>query len=437
MFTTKNLPVRLRKPSFLRQMAGLMLAAYSLQLAAYSDGLLKPNGFVDVRAGTRIEDDPYEPDQSLAELRLQLEWSHLGDKVEIMLALDGVYDDVVDGDLDLESGKGWLDPRTAWMLFSPADFMDVKLGRQILTWGTGDLLFINDLFPKDWRSFFAGRDVTYLKAPSDAMLASFFPQFGSVDVVYVPRFDADRYLTGERISYYNPLLGRVAGRDAVQDPIKPDDWFSDHELALRVAGSRGAMEWAFYGYDGFFKSPAGFDENTGRATFPELRTFGFSLRSPLGKGLINLEAGFYDSRQDRDGDNPLIPNDERRLLVGYERELKRNLSLGLQYYVEQMVDYQAYRSTLPEEMPIRDENRHVLTMRLRLQAKSQKLTCSLFTFHSPSDKDGYVRPVVDYKLSDDWLLTGGANLFWGERETSFFGQFENNSNIYAGTRFTF
>ena len=34
---------------------------------------------------------------------------------------------------------------------------DVKIGQQVLTWGTGDYVFLNDLFPKDYPSFFAGR----------------------------------------------------------------------------------------------------------------------------------------------------------------------------------------------------------------------------------------------------------------------------------------
>ena len=59
------------------------------------------------------------------------------------------------------------------MLAIPAGCnLDVKLGRQVLTWGTGDLLFLNDLFPKDWVSFFAGRDDEYLKAPSNTLRAT-------------------------------------------------------------------------------------------------------------------------------------------------------------------------------------------------------------------------------------------------------------------------
>ena len=44
----------------------------------------------------------------------------------------------------------------------------------MLTWGTGDLLFINDLFPKNWKSLAIGRDDEYLKDPSGAVKASFF-----------------------------------------------------------------------------------------------------------------------------------------------------------------------------------------------------------------------------------------------------------------------
>jgi hypothetical protein len=123
-------------------------------------------GFIEARAGWRLQDDDYQRDVSLAEIRLQLElgkdlgWGHLTAKGDL------VVDDVV------HETRGEL--RDLNLLFSPMDIMDVKIGRQVLTWGTGDLLFINDLFPKDWKSFFIGRDDEYLKAPSDAIKMSFF-----------------------------------------------------------------------------------------------------------------------------------------------------------------------------------------------------------------------------------------------------------------------
>lgn len=45
------------------------------------------------------------------------------------------------------------DIRSLNVAFRPSDVLDVKIGRMVSTWGTGDLVFINDMFPKDWQSF--------------------------------------------------------------------------------------------------------------------------------------------------------------------------------------------------------------------------------------------------------------------------------------------
>jgi len=396
------------------------------------------HGFLDARYGRRLQADPYERDTSLAETRLQLHLVHQGEAVTAEIRSDFLYDDVSGiSSPDLEKGTGWIDLREAYLLFSPVPMADVKVGRQILTWGTGDLVFINDLFPKDWQAFFSGRDVDYLKAPSDAVLLSLFPGPVNIDVVYTPRFDADRFISGERLSYWNPLLDRRAGEDAIIDPVRPDDWFEDDEIALRLSKVLGGYELALYGYDGFWKSPNGFDADTLRAAFAKLRVYGASARGAFLGGIANAEAGYYDSREDHSGDDPYLPNSEFRLLFGYERELVRNLSLGLQYYLEVLQDYPAYRSNLPDGQPDRDEDRHVVTLRLTKLAMNQNLNLSLFLYVSPSDEDYYVRPTVSYKMTDAWLLTAGANLFGGEKDYTFFGQFKKDTNVYAGIRYSF
>ena len=56
------------------------------------------------------------------------------------------------------------------------------------TWGTGDLVFLNDLFPKDFVSFFAGRDDEYLKAPGDALRITHYSKAVNIDFVWTPVF---------------------------------------------------------------------------------------------------------------------------------------------------------------------------------------------------------------------------------------------------------
>jgi hypothetical protein len=317
--------------------------------------------------------------------------------------------------------------------------MDVKAGRQILTWGTGDLLFINDHFPKDWVSFFAGRDVEYLKAPSDAVKVSLFSGAANLDVVYTPQFDADRAISGDRFSYYNDGLGRRAGEDAVVSAVQPDDWFEDAEWAARLYRTVAGTELALYGYGGYWKRPAG-QTADGRASHPPLVVYGASVRGTVAAGIANVEVGYYDSRDDRGGDDPSVRNSEMRFLAGYEQDLPAlapDFTVGLQVYLEWMLDYGAYHRRLPANIPCRDEVRHVVTIRLTRQLLQQNLELSLFAYLSPSDRDAYVRPRAAYKVTDRWRTEVGGSLFYGSDNHTFFGQFEDNSSLYAAMRYSY
>jgi hypothetical protein len=400
---------------------------------------LNVNGFIEVRAGYRLQEDKHQPDASIGETRLQLQMDTVWKEYLFEFTGDFYYDWVDENQsVDLERGEGFFDLRNASVSFSPTDFMDVKIGRQILTWGTGDLLFINDMFPKDWQSFFIGRDTEYLKATSDAIKASFFTDIANVDIVYTPSFDSDRYITGERNSYWNG--SRIAGQEDYVETEKPKGWFDDDELALRVSKVVSGYELAAYGYWGYWKSPAGFDLNSMKYTFPRLNVYGASIRGQVGRGIGNIEVGYYDSRHDRSGDEPWIDNSQMRYLVGYEQdlpEIARDLTIGLQYYVEQMLGYDDYLRTLPAGTPEADEYRQLLTFRITKLYWNQTLTCSMFTYYSPTDRDAYMRPNLHYKVTDNLAVELGANVFWGDYDHTFFGQFKNNTNIYTAIRYSF
>ncbi|MHC4184776.1 MAG: hypothetical protein ACYSR4_02435 [Planctomycetota bacterium] len=194
------------------------------------------HGFYEMRAGYRTQNDKYQKDMSIMESRLQLDLSSSPDWADLKFKGDVI------GDLVTEEAD--FDTREAYIFTMPLDFIDLKTGRQILTWGTGDL------FPKDWQSFFIGRDVEYLKAPSDAVKASFFSDWANLDIVFTPQFDPDRYIKGERISYWNSNLDRLAGRDAIIHTDKPDSCFEDFELAGRLYKNISNYEFAEYSWRG-------------------------------------------------------------------------------------------------------------------------------------------------------------------------------------------
>ncbi|SDZ77376.1 hypothetical protein [Microbulbifer marinus] len=370
------------------------------------------HGFLEQSWGQRTGTDPLLDDGTLADSRARLEWTPSTGRVQFKLKGDLYYDGVT---ADWES-----DVREASALYSPTGNIDLKLGRQPLTWGTGDYLFINDQFAKDWQSFFSGRDDEYLKAPQDALRASWYGSDINLELVWMPRFTPDRFINGERFSFFSPQLGQQIAPDfSVAEP-------SADEVAARVFWRRNSSEFALYGYQGYQGTPD--MHPVAGPVHPRLNVWGGSLRRPLAGGLFNTEVGYLDNQ---------YKPDQWRALVGYERELVTNLTASGQLYLERYdgKPEPSQFATPSEYLPAR--SRSVVTTRLRYSAMRGTLIWSLFAFHSPSDSDGYLRPSIDWRYSDKWQWTLGGNLFYGRDDYTFFGQFDRADNVYLRVKYSF
>ncbi len=390
---------------------------------------LQWSGFFEAAAGSRWDEDAQTGRrQTLGDFRLRTETQWSGERVDASFKGEAWYDSYLQ-EFDAEL-------RDLTLAFSPRANWDVKAGRQVLTWGTGDLLFLNDLFPKDWVSFFAGREDEYLKAPSNTVRSTWYSNVVNIDFAWTPVFTADEYLNGERFSFFSPLAGQRVAPNPPLAGIEPEDDFKNGEFALRLFRTVNGTEWALYAYNGFFHQPSALTESF-EPTFAPLTSAGVSMRGTLGKGLFNAETTYYASRDDRRGDDPRIPNDQVRVLLGYEQEAVTNLTVAFQYYLEWLQDYDELidNSLTPTLEP--DEFRHVFTNRLTYRLQQDKLTLSLFTFYSPSDSDYYIRPAISYRYSDQWSFTGGASVFGGSNAATFFNQFADNSNIYFRVRYNY
>jgi len=77
-------------------------------------------------------------------------------------------------------------------------------------------------------------------------------------------------------------------------------------------------------------------------------------------------------------------------LTGFEHELGRDFSGGIQYYLEYMDDYADYKRTLPAGMAKKDRAHSILTLRLTKLLFNQNMNLSCSTYYSPSDKDIYL-----------------------------------------------
>jgi hypothetical protein len=391
---------------------------------------LQIGGFVQGLYGGKLQQRKLTPsDYSASEMRLQLRLETSSGDADLFGRVDFVYDDVTDPEYQWELREGYI----KYTLFRKVDF---KIGRQILTWGTGDLVFINDLFAKDYESFFAGRDDQYLKAPQTAIRTEYYSPVGALSVVWTPRFTPNRTPTGERFSYYNPMMQDFAGGPPYAVASRPADRWENSEIAARFQRGVGSLTVELYAYRGFFKNPLGLNPGTVSAYYPKLSAYGASVRGQLLSGILWLEGGYYDSREDRCGAKPFVPNSSVMGLIGYERQIATDLTGNIQYQADFMEDYDHYELNLIGTEK-RDELRSLLTWRLTRNLRMETVQLSSFVFWSPSDEDVYYRFSLLYKYNDALTLTVGGNLFDGQKMYTDFGSFAKNDNLYAKMTYGF
>lgn len=418
----------------------IMITSSATKAELYLDGFLQ-----GLYGGRLDSNNPTNTEYTASETRLQLRTEHISDKGEFFGRMDFSYDGSLDPEYDVELREGYLKFR----LGSKFDF---KVGRQVLTWGTGDLIFINDVFAKDYRSFFVGRDDQYLKAPQNALRMEYYNPVGTFSVVWTPRFTPNRLPTGARLSYYMPPMpdgeggmteGGIVGTGINEmyyfDPSLPEATFGNSEIATRLQRQVGSFNAALYFYKGFYKNPRGLDQATMMPYYPRLNVYGASLRGAKFGGVLWLEGGYLDSRDDTDGDNPYAPNSTVTGMIGFERQVATNLTANLQWQVDYMLDYDKFEleQLMMNSVYYRDEVRHLLTSRVTKLLKAETVTLSGFVFYSPTDEDVYFRFSTEYKYTDEITLTFGGNIFDGNHPNTDYGQFALNDNLYAKMTYGF
>jgi len=393
-------------------------------------------GNYSVRTASPADTDP-TGDFLLGDHRLQLELGHTSDSGTVsFLAKVDLFHDAVASQAD-------IDVREAYLTLE-GDRADIRVGRQIVTWGVGDLVFINDVFAKDWTALIAGRPLQYLKVASDGANANFYLGALSAQVIAVPFFEPDRLPTGERLVGYNPFPGLP------MTTVRPEQTIENTELAGRLTGYVGGFDAAFYVYRGFWRAPPGLRIDpapapmqqpttgvTATRFFPPLSVYGASAQGSFATGVLSTEFGFYDSRSDRDGADPGVENSQLRFLVGYQKPFGDELTLSGQYYIERMLNGDAYRNSLPSGVSARATARHNITARVTRYFSYETYQFSVFAWFSPNEEDYWVNPELRYTVSDDVWITAGANVFGGSANHTFFGQFDRNDNVYTTLRYTF
>ena len=402
--------------------AALWLAVLCAPLAARAEVAL--SGFL--QQNTAVNTVTANPDgrhYKWLEERAQLKLDATGGAWRLLAKGDFAYDHLGRGEQS-ELREGYVD--------YAAESWDLRIGRQVITWGLGDLVFVNDVFPKDHEALFAGRPLEYLKRGVDAVKLGAYPGFASFEVVAAPNFRESRVPDARRFHLFDPMPA-VTNRET----LKP----GQGDVGLRMYRDIAGYDAALYLYRGFQRTPSMRPDSMTAPTkvtlfHPKLSVYGASVSGRAGDGVLSLEGAYYDSRQDRKGTDFAVPNSQTRLLAGYQFQPGEDLSLSFQYYAEYMHDYGAYRAGLPAGFPVDKRWSHTVTVRVTQLFLHQTLRFSAFILRNTSTSDYFVNPELRYSFTDKVWGAIGVNLFggkpWGQ-----FGQLSPDDNVYLQVRYEF
>jgi hypothetical protein len=378
--------------------------------------------FVQNNSSQRVVASSEFPSELLKlENRLQLELIHDGPKWGFHSKTDAVWDP--------DNRFGRLDVREAY-LSGPGKALDLTVGKEITTWGVGDLIFLADVFPKDWVAFITGAPIEYLKKGSVAAKADYYAGGTTVEAVWIPLFEPDTLPSGKKLAFFSPFPKGTAVRT-----VEPASTPANSELGLRVSRIVRDYDTSLYLYSGWDRRPS---PNFAASSFEfhRLRMAGLSFQGPLREYLLSGEAAYYRT-DDGSGTDPAVPNPSVKWLLSLERTLRGNRVVSFQFFQELMLHHGSYESTLPPGSPRQPRLETVLTARYRDTLRRETVKRTLFVLYNPADQDYFVNAEWRQDLSDTVWYAVGLNLFGGEHRWTQYGQFEKDSNLYFTLRRSF
>jgi hypothetical protein len=165
-------------------------------------------------------------------------------------------------------------------------------------------------------------------------------------------------------------------------------------------------------------------------------------------GRYGLRGEFAYSAPDEDPDRYFsIPCRQLEYTVGIDREWN-NFSLIIQYIGKHIFDFVAGRGSLSAfEQEIVKWNRmifsqqktwtHSISVRPTLNLFHETLKCELLGLVNLSTNEVFLEPKIAYYITDDFVFTLGAQLFYGPEDTLYGFMEKKRNSVFAEAKWFF
>ena len=308
---------------------------------------------------------------------------------------------------------------------------DFRLGKQVIVWGRADGFNpTNNLTPTDFTVFSPDEDDKRLSNFVAKGVFNAYPV--KIEFDWLPVYDSSV------LPFENAVL--PAGVEWKGD-IDPSEEWKNRSFGIKadmeLAGFDGSLSY----YDGYHKLPgiiyAASQDGTGIYAKPyKVRVLGADFSTTLGR--YGLRGEFAYTMPDKDPDRLFsIPCRQLEYTLGIDTEWN-NFSVILQYIGKHVYDFDPGNGASGTfEQEIVNWNRmifsqqktvtHSISARPSLTLFHETLKCEILGLVNLSTDEVFLQPKAAYYISDDLVLTLGAQLYYGPDDT-LYGFMEKKRN---------
>ena len=404
----------------LRPIFKIALLCASGILFAQDELSLSLNGFVDTYHALQL-DYPHRYMSSRTRLRLEMRADY--GEASLFTSLNLAYNGIID-----EQTGAFL--REAYFDYA-GEFLEIKAGRQIVTWGVADGLRITDLIsPMDYTEFMAN-DYDDIRVPVNAINLKYPGESFTAEVVFVPTPEYFVMPTGEE----NPWSTELPENARLDLDDTPEKRFKNSELGGRFRFFLETFDFSLTALHTYNKAPVtvtaynpATDSILIQGVYKPMNVIGGDISIPIGEFVLRGEAAEYF------GEVLSVANglsyktrNTFNALAGLDWYAGNNWTLMVQYMHKYIADY---RNNLSLE-----KNSSTVTARISKELLNNTLKLSLFGYLDVDNLGFYSRAVADYLVNDQITLSLGVDRFGGKRGT--FHSYESNSQIFAKGKYFF
>lgn len=367
------------------------------------------NGFVDSYHALQRE-YPHDWISSRTRVRGELKGSY--DNASFFVSANAVYNKILESENGFSLNEAYLDYANDWI--------EVKVGKQIVVWGVADESRVTDLIsPLDYTEFIAN-DYDDIRMAVNAIDLKYLGEFFNWELIFVPVASFDKLPTDPA----NPWYVRVPEWADLQMET-PEIRLKNSEYGTRLRFFLEHLDFSLTALRAFNKMPVTYldmDPEKGpvlKGVHEPMTVLGGDVSIPIETFVIRGETATYfdEAVAHKNG-------------MGYSRKNTFNGVLG--------VDWNGpHELTLMVQYSYKYAGEHLSSASFQISKSllGSTMDISLSGKYDFSEKGFFGRAAVQYAVNDQITLCAGYDHIFGD--DGFFGMYKHNSEFWAKGKFFF